>query len=322
LLQAQFGMVGALIVEPEGSTWVEDANSRASAEVKVPAGNDFREFVVIDQNQVANSGIGAVNYRSEAFSFRGPAQLTPTGWSQVFANSFIDAATNPDPKTPVFVAAAGTPVRFRLLLPSTVTSNAIRPPPVFMVHGHPWQEEPYINDSTKLGFNPLSETQGAQQGGVGQKFDLLFPSAGGQNKVPGYYLYTTYQTANNAGTWGLFKVTGNGVAIEKAVVEDGFAQASGVIKPAADGAPLPKQLRACLLTDTGKVIELGTTSVEADGRWTLKVASDFPAPARIQVTAIEENGRAGATATATITGPPSTETLVTKSDQSASSGSP
>ena len=79
-----------------------------------------------------------------------------------------------------------------------------------MVHGHPWQEEPYINDSSKFGFNPLSKTQGAQQGGVGQKFDLLFPSAGGQNKIPGDYLYTTYQTANRAGSWGLFRVTAAG----------------------------------------------------------------------------------------------------------------
>ena len=85
-------------------------------------------------------------------------------------------------------------------------SDSLTPSPVFMVHGHPWQEEPYINDSTKLGFNPLSETQGAQQAGQAQKFDLLFPSAGGQNKISGDYLYTTYQTANKAGTWGLFRV--------------------------------------------------------------------------------------------------------------------
>jgi hypothetical protein len=193
-----------------------------------------------------------------------------------------------------------------------------------MVHSHPWQEEPYIDDSKKIGFNALSETQGAQQAGVGQKFDLLFPSAGGQFKVPGDYLYTTYQTANKAGTWGLFRVTAAKVAIEKAVLDDGFAQASGVIKAATDGTPLPKQLRACLVTDAGRVIELGTTSVEADGRWTLKVASDLSTPARIQVTAIGENGQAGATATATVTiaGPSSAEKLVTQSHQSASWSAP
>jgi hypothetical protein len=337
LLQSQFGMVGALIVEPEGSTWAEDTTPKktyASATVTVPGGSDFREFVVIDQNMVANNtvnGVGAINYRSEPFRLRGPKPQPTTpptlpkgpteGFSQAYSNSIFQPDPPTEPETPIFVAAAGTPVRFRLLIPGTETSNALTPPPVFMVHSHPWQEEPYINDSTKLGFNALSETQGAQQGGVGQKFDLLFPSAGGQNKIPGDYLYTTYQTAKNAGTWGLFRVTAAAVAIDKAVLEDGFAQASGVIKAATDRAPLPKQLRACLLTDTGRVIELGTTSVAADGRWTLKVASDLSAPARIQVTAIEENGQAGATATAAISGP-SAEKLVTRGGQSGSSSSP
>jgi hypothetical protein len=343
LLQSQFGMVGALIIEPEGSTWVEDANSRASADVKTPGGHDFREFVVIDQNMVANSkspknplgGIGTVNYRSEPFSSRGPVPSTspspgvppalpqpaPEGYSQAYSNAINKPPS--DPETPIFTAAAGTPVRFRLLIPGTSTSNALTmAPPVFMVHGHPWQEEPYTDDSAKIGFNRLSETQGAQQGGVGQKFDLLFPSAGGANRVPGDYLYTTYQTAKDTGTWGLFRVTAAKVAIEKAVLENGFAQASGVVKPAMDGAPLPKQLRACLTTDAGARIDLGTTPVAADGRWTLKVASDFSAPARIQVTAIGENGQAGASATVTITAPPSAEKLVTQSDPGASSGSP
>jgi hypothetical protein len=240
VLQSQFGMVGALIIEPEGSTWVEDANPKtyASATVKTPGGDSFREFVVINQNMVANSAnpnsplevlagsiVGAINYRSEPFGLRQPpptvanpkpppavpARLPlPQGFSAIFSNQ----SANPpgDPVTPIFVAAAGTPVRFRLLVPGTTTSNAVTAGPVFMVQGHPWQEEPYIADSTKIGFNPLSETQGAQQAGVGQKFDLLLPSAGGQNRIPGDYLYTTYQTAGIAGTWGLFRVTPAAVA--------------------------------------------------------------------------------------------------------------
>lgn len=338
LLQSQFGMVGALIIEPEGSTWVEDVDPKtktktyASATVKA-SGGDFREFVVIDQNIVANTTTGAINYRSEPFRLRGLAaaiptptgtpslpQLSPQGSAQAYSNTVMNPSA--EPITPVFTAAAGSPVRFRLLVPGTTTSNARTPGMVFMVHGHPWQEEPYLANSTKIGFNPLSQMQGAQQAGVGQKFDLLFPSAGGQNRIPGDYLYTTYQTGNDAGTWGLFRVTAAKVTIEKAVLEGGFAQASGVVTPATDGAPLPKQLRACLATDAGDTIELGTTTVAADGRWTLKVASNLSTPARIQVTAIGENGQAGATATGTITGPPSAEKLVTQSDQSASSGSP
>src|SRR4029077_7213196 len=61
MVQSQFGMVGALIVEPEGSTWVEDKPPKtekktyASATVTVPGASDFREFVVIDQNMVADN---------------------------------------------------------------------------------------------------------------------------------------------------------------------------------------------------------------------------------------------------------------------------
>jgi hypothetical protein len=337
IIQSQFGMVGALIIEPEGSTWVEDATSRASAEVKVPGGTDFREFVVIDQNTVANSrstplaspspsprplgNIGAINYRSEPFTLRGLPAASPTptatpalplvspqGFSAAYSNSIIVPTANepnPDPVTPVFTAAAGTPVRLRLLVPGTSTSNALTPGMVFMVHGHPWQEQPYINDSTKIGFNPLSETQGAQQAGVGQKFDLLFPSAGGQFKVPGDYLYTTYQTGNSAGTWGLFRVTGSTVAIEKAAVEGGFLQANGSFKAALLGAP-PAKLRVSLATDEVGVKDLGTIS--ASGSWTFKVASDLKpspkTPPRIQFTEIGPNGEAGATATAAVTGTP------------------
>ena len=238
MVQSQFGMVGALIVEPEGSTWTEDKTpdktakkTYASATVTVPGGSDFREFVVIDQNMVANNTVkvrsasgqdvivgGAVNYCSEPFELRGPSPQPTTpptlpkgpteGFSQAYSNTIFQPDPPTEPDTPIFVAAAGTPVRFRLLIPGMEISDSLNPPPVFIVHGHPWQEEPYINDSTKLGFNPLSETRGAQQAGLGQKFDLLFPSAGGQNKISGDYLYTTYQTANKAGTWGLFRVTG------------------------------------------------------------------------------------------------------------------
>jgi hypothetical protein len=340
LLQSQFGMVGALIIEPAGSTWVEDANSRASADVKVPGGKDFREFVVIDQNMVANSpspgsplnNIGAVNYTSEPFFARQPPPSDPNpnpppaqipsaqGYSAIYSN--LSANPPGDPVTPIFVAAAGTPVRFRLLIPGTETSNELTPPPVFMVHGHPWQEEPYVADSTKIGFNPLSETQGAQQAGVGQKFDLLFPSAGGPGKIPGDYLYTTYQTANLAGTWGLFRVTAAKVVIEKAVLEGGLAQVSGTVQSATERGSLPKQLRISLATEHEGPIELGTTPIAADGRWTFSARTELLPPARIQVAEWGKPGEPGATATVAIPAPIFSEKLVTQTEKAAPPFSP
>jgi hypothetical protein len=337
LLQPQFGMVGALIIEPQGSAWVEDVSSRASATVTAPDASVFREFVVIDQNMVANSAagnsvlagvagsaMGAVNYRSEPFGIRGKPsnaqnfpQPPPQGYSQAFSDSIDNPAA--DPETPVFIAAAGTPTRFRMLVPSTATSNAINAPPVFIVHGHHWQEEPYIEDSTKIGFNPLSETQGAVQGGVGQKFDLLFPSAGGRGRVAGDYLYTTYQTASRAGTWGLFRVTPAKVVIQKAAIEGGLAQLSGTVQAATEGGSLPKQLRVSIATDADGAIILGTVQVDANGQWAFTAKTNLLAPARIQVTAIGEKGEPGATATIAIPAPPLAGNLVSQNDKSSQS---
>ena len=68
---------------------------------QVPGGSDFREFVVIDQNMVANNTVnyvGAINYRSEPFGLRGPKPQPTTppklpkgpteGYSQAYSNRF------------------------------------------------------------------------------------------------------------------------------------------------------------------------------------------------------------------------------------------
>jgi hypothetical protein len=227
-----------------------------------------------------------------------------------------------DPQTPVFVAPAGMPTRFRLLVPSTATSNALNAPPVFIIHGHHWQEEPYINDSTKIGFNRLSETQGAVQGGVGQKFDLLLPSAGGSSRIAGDYLYTTYQTAARAGTWGVFRVTGAKVAIEKAALQDGLVQISGTIQMITEGASLPRQLRISIATDADGPFELGKTPVAPDGKWNFTSPTQSQAPARIEVAAIGDQGEAGATTTIAIPAPQLFENRFTQSATSSGPGSP
>ena len=52
MVQPQFGMVGALIVEPQGSTWIEDQGTRASATVTAQGrAGPFRDFVLVGQNR-------------------------------------------------------------------------------------------------------------------------------------------------------------------------------------------------------------------------------------------------------------------------------
>ncbi|HYG80845.1 MAG TPA: hypothetical protein VD861_10675, partial [Pyrinomonadaceae bacterium] len=225
---------GALVIEPQGALWTEDAGSRAQATVTKPDGTRFREFVLVFQNDVnlrfgdrldangvslpvpntaeaedpEDSGQKAFNYRSEPLWKRmGFEPDTPLEQTREydFTNSLSNAQVGGDPVTPLFTAAAGTPIRFRLVMPGGHGRNS-----VFNLHGHIWEEEPYVNGSTALGSNPLSEWKGAQYGvGAGSHFDLLLKNgAGGKFGVPGDYLYRSQpSTLFDGGMWGLFRVT-------------------------------------------------------------------------------------------------------------------
>lgn len=54
LMQHNFGLVGGLIIEPKGSTWLTDDNSYASATVKIGPNEAFREAVAIIQDDLAS----------------------------------------------------------------------------------------------------------------------------------------------------------------------------------------------------------------------------------------------------------------------------
>ncbi len=235
------GAFGSLIIEPAGSSWVEDSASRAQATVTTAAGS-FREFVLMMQNDInlrqgpgdsvavpniageedsEDSGQKAVNYRTEPLwkrmGFDPDAPLTggaepgdpvdartPTRAFD-FTNVLSNSQVGGDPETPVFTAKAGQGVRFRLLMAGGHSRNN-----VFTVNGHIWEEEPYTNNSTVIGSNPLSEWKGAQYGvGPGSHFDLLMKNgAGGYFRVPGDYLYRTFQSFQfDGGIWGIFRVT-------------------------------------------------------------------------------------------------------------------
>jgi hypothetical protein len=226
------GAIGALIIEPLGATWVEDTQTRASATV-FHANSPFREFVLLHQTDVnlrfgerfdtagnfaavpnlaeaedpEDSGQKAFNYRTEPLWKRlGFEPDTPLEQTRdfIFTNSLSNSQVGGDPVTPVFTAAAGTPVRFRLLMPGGHARNS-----VFNLHGHIWEELPYVNNSTMLGHNPLSQWEGSRFGiGAGSHFDVLLKNgAGGRFQIRGDYLYRN-QTSFlfDGGMWGLFRV--------------------------------------------------------------------------------------------------------------------
>ncbi len=180
--QHSHGLLGVLIVEPEGSRWSPEDRTvatitpghRGNGRDEAPP---FREFVVVTQDQTdavlatgpaapASTQINAINYKAEPMAGRLPP---PPGGS--FNNEDIAPATSDsiapyvaagsagvtgiDPQTPALVAAAGTPIRIRLIHPGGNSYSS------WSVHGHVWQRSPYERESMVLGHNPQSDWIGA-----------------------------------------------------------------------------------------------------------------------------------------------------------------
>ena len=224
------GAIGSLIIEPQGSTWIEDATSRAQATVTKSDGTSFREFVIqfqtdlnlrfADNSPVPNlggpegaedaedSGQKAINYRTEPLWKRmgyAPETSFENTRNFDFTNVLTNAIVGGDPQTPVFTARAGQQVRFRLLNSNGHTRNN-----VFNLHGHFWQEEPYTNRSKVIGNNPLSEVKGATYGiGPSSHYEAIpVNGAGGARRVVGDYLFRTQSAFQfDGGIWGIFRVT-------------------------------------------------------------------------------------------------------------------
>jgi len=237
------GAVGGLIIEPQSTNWIEDTNQRAAATIRQGTTPLFREFVTIFQSDLhirygdgsairelavnedaQENGQKAINYRTEPIWYRmGHTPETPMettrnfDFTNMLSNTLVaglpvdpnyPAVMMPqfagDPFTPIFSATAGTAVRFRVLNPAGHTQSH-----VFEVHGHIWEEEPYTNNSTRLGANPLSEWKGTLYGhGPTNHFDALLKNgAGGKFRVTGDYLYRDYVPWYfDNGLWGIFRV--------------------------------------------------------------------------------------------------------------------
>jgi hypothetical protein len=258
--QPSKGAIGTLIIEPPGacpaanSSLVnqpcgEDATSRASATINVlasgsEAAHAFREFVLLFQNSVnlrhgsgaaadpavaltaqaedpEDSGQKAFNYRTEPMWKRmgfAPDQPLggPGGTHELdFSNALSNTQVGGDPLTPVFTAKVGQSAWFRVVHPGGVGRNN-----TFQIHGHGWQEEPYFNSSTRMGYNPggmclttpcntLSQYMSSQFGiGPTAHHNFILPLAGGRFGIAGDYLYRDQASMDfDGGLWGIFRVT-------------------------------------------------------------------------------------------------------------------
>jgi hypothetical protein len=366
LMQDPKGLVGALIIEPQGATWVEDANMRASATVTKADRSQFREFVVVMQDVVEVGPGTAFNYRTEPITSRYPSttpaftaaatsdvinaldnqqipeplkgQFAKNGYpldsdsASVKVNSkgsawtisggmntitFIaatysiqigkddrgqevlnvsvdfnpvltdmsvavsDTQVQGAPQTPVFVAAVGMPVRLRVVYPGGDGDQ------VFAVHGHGWQEEPYIQNSTAIGSNPLSQWLGFQQVSPYQSANLVLESAGGPFHVPGDYLYHAFMSPFEefGGLWGVLRVSPPGqdaVIVAQAVVDEKTQQLTiagvNTVNPATGRFAARVMLSA--FRDSAIAPEpLGSVPVNPqDGTWVFQITKTGVAP--------------------------------------------
>jgi hypothetical protein len=318
LMQHYRGLFGALVIEPAGSKWLADPQSPVQATVW-SENKVFREFVAMYQNDVnmltngnswwaAGNPLAGFNYRSEPPWLRFGSMLDralgsdkPADWTHLTAADIENISllnmtqvnetattanqlTRSEPETPIFRAPAHMPARFRLVMPGGDGDNQI----TFELTGHVWQEEPYTSGSTKIGYNPKSQSYGSLTGyGVASAYDIVLDTtpgttpAGGRFGVAGDYLYRAW-TANmfQAGAWGLFRVAPWTPSSAAA-----FPDTVGIT--AVSGASVSGFATACPVVIAGvceaggyvssvRVGELGTATVSG-GLWTLNAAAALPA---------------------------------------------
>lgn len=236
---ASHGALGALIIEPLGSTWAEDyptpdaalvpadqRPSRTSATVRNADGSFFREQVLVFQNDVdmrfgnnapvpfvtgmedaLDTGLKAINYRSEPLWFRMgyAATALPSQSRQVdFTNVLTNGQVGGETETPIFTTKAGQPFRMRLVYPGGHSRNH-----VFVLYNHAWQRAPYTANSTKIGYNQKSFWRGNQDlGGSSAHWDIVPDfGAGGAFGVKGDYLFRDMLPIHYLnGMWGIMRV--------------------------------------------------------------------------------------------------------------------
>ena len=234
------GAIGMMVIEPQGATWSTPANSNAEAVVMDKAGTPlFKEFNVLYQddlnmkapngNPVRNyvgeedsedSGMKAFNYKTEPIWARlgfvtEMSKIDPATFNRVdeLLNdvnqaNVLSSATHGDPETPIFTAAPGQLVRFRVVQPTGHPRQH-----AFTLFGHNWFHEAWTNNSTQqwrpgVDPEPTSMTIGAQGGHTARRhWNIILPSAGGSFQQPGDYLMRTQESYHfTSGLWGIFRV--------------------------------------------------------------------------------------------------------------------
>ncbi|HWH34549.1 MAG TPA: multicopper oxidase domain-containing protein, partial [Acidimicrobiales bacterium] len=195
----QRGLVGALVVEPPGSTYhdprtgeevrsgpVVDVHVPEQAPVSADVMGSFRELVSFmqDGSRLSNVGRSAgskLNLRAEPLDGRtGPPDRD------------FSSAAHGDPETPLLEAYVGDPVVVRATVSGT---NEIH---TWHLDGHWFRREPWSRGSAPTNTAHL---------GISERMDLVVPAAGGPQQRAGDYLYADGRALKLLeGAWGLVRV--------------------------------------------------------------------------------------------------------------------
>lgn len=232
------GLVGALIVEPPGATY--STSNKTIADIKTLSGEKFKEFVLVVQDDLSlrqhdqpmpnhrmaddaeDTGQKGFNYRTEPLWARNGLGTSGADFNVLnavdYTNTLSSLHSNPgcqgpcgDPQTPVFSATAGESVRFRIVHPGGHSRQH-----AFVLHGHNWDYQPWINTSTQLferdDSTPESEKPKTMRlgaiGGIGPGRHVnILTRAGGEFATPGDYLFRVQEQFQfQGGMWGIFRV--------------------------------------------------------------------------------------------------------------------
>lgn len=301
------GLFGVLVIEPINTTWIEDEGTSASAtifEEGVPTALDrflgrrpigaplFREFVVpyvedlnsfsgqdVGTPSYAASTVGSFNYKSEPQSDRISSD------SEIWKWLSNEAVGGRDPETPVFHAVGGMEARFRIVYESGAC------PQVFMLNGHSWQEEPFVQDSTVIGHNDLSQEFGSVQILPNEPYNMVLPSAGGVAATLGDYLLFTWLN-ETTGSWCLMRVVDELTQVDSAAYRSGRLQVSGWSGKRGDGTPGAVRLTG--LYGNGASVDLGVVQPDGKGLWRMsKTLTQAPETVVAQPAQMGKQGNSG-----------------------------
>ncbi|MBB5693068.1 cupredoxin domain-containing protein [Muricoccus pecuniae] len=193
------GLVAGMVILPQGSTWVTDANTRTAATVTMPDGRQFRDFALMFQNDLnlraSNKPVCPVGAGEAAVDTGTPQSVTTTGCKGLDDPEDSGNAGLNYRAEPMWLRVGHAPGEnfelTRRLNFSNALSNSrvggVDPatpvftaragqemrfrllmagghprPGVFTLHGHNWSLTPYASGVTAAGVVPSQRIEGVR----------------------------------------------------------------------------------------------------------------------------------------------------------------